>query len=161
MCPCRVFSSHIGSRHHVPALRAALLSSRSNSRRYIKPLDLARLFNLNSALASITPLKDWPPPSPLQLLLEVSCPVDCCRSCAALLVSTKRTAALLWRSQDHCSRTCSPTHHQYRRNISGRRHLHRNNFRCTSHFITEDVLTKCTPKSVLCKCTIDFISEAC
>ena len=102
----------------------------SNSRRYIKPLDLARLFSLNSALASTTPLQDWPPPSPPLLLLEVSCPVDCCRSCTALLGSTKRTAALPWRSQEHWSRTCSPTHRQYRRNISGRHHLHRNNFGC-------------------------------
>ena len=107
----------------------------STSRRYIKPLGLARLFSLNSALASTTPLQDWPPPSPLHLLLEVSCPVDCCRSCTALLMSTKRTAALPWQSQDHCSRTCSPTHRQYHRNISGRRHLHRNNFSCKRHLI--------------------------
>ena len=104
----------------------------SNSRRYIKPLDLPRLFSLNSALTSTTPLQHWPSPSPL-LLLEVSCPVDCCRSCTALLMSTKRTAAFPWRSQDHCSRTCSPTNHQYCRNISGLRHLHRNNFGCQRH----------------------------
>ena len=48
----------------------------SNSRRYIKPLDLARSISLYSALALTTPLQDWPPPSPL--LLEVACPVDCC-----------------------------------------------------------------------------------
>ena len=133
MCPCHVFSSHIGFGTLLQHSGMLNFCHASNSRRYIKPLYLARLFSLNSALASTTPLQDWPPPSPLLLLLEVSCPVDCGRFCTALIVSTKRTAALPWRSQDHCSRTCSPTHRQYHRNISGRRHLHRNNFGCQRH----------------------------
>ena len=50
-------------------------------------------------------------------LLEVACPVGRCCSRTTLLVSTKRTTALPWQDPDHCSRTCSLTHCQCRRNI--------------------------------------------
>ena len=89
----------------------------SNSMRYKKPLDQAKLFSHRPASTLTTPLQDWSTPSPLLLLLEVPFPVDCCCSCTALLVSTKRTAALPWQGPDHCSRTCSLTHHQCHRNI--------------------------------------------
>ena len=60
------------------------------------PLDLARLFSPDTAAFLSTPLQDWSPPSPLLLLLEVSCPVDCCLPYTTSLMSTKRTAALPW-----------------------------------------------------------------
>ena len=89
----------------------------SNPIRYKNTLNPAKLFNHRPASTLTTPLQDWSPPSPLLQLLDVPCPVDRCCSCSALLVSTKRTAALPWRGPDHCSRTCSHTHRQCRRNI--------------------------------------------
>ena len=83
---------------------------------YINCLNWARLFSHRPASTLIRPLQDWSPPSP-PLLLDDPYPVDRCCSCTALLVPTKRTAALPWQGPDHCSRTCSLTHCQCHRNI--------------------------------------------
>ena len=139
--------------------------------RYINPLNQARLFSHRPASTVTTPLQDGPPPSHLLLCLEVPFPVDRCCSCTALLVSTKRTAALSWRGPDHCSRTCSLTHHQCHRNIlvsvviyigtfwlplsSTLQH-----FDFPSYLTTQDVLSKCTPKNVLSKCMVKLVLQA-
>ena len=132
----------------------------SNSMRYINPLNRARLFSHRPASALTTPLQDWSPPSPLLLLLDAPFPVDHCCSCTTLLVSTKRTAALPWQSPDHCSRTCSLTHRQCRRNIWMPSSSTSQHFRYPSHFTTQDVLSKCTPKNVISKCMVKFILQA-
>ena len=139
----------------------------SNPMRYTNTLFPAKLISHRPAFTLTTLLQDCAPPSPLLLHLEVPCPVDHCCSCSALLVSTKRTAALPWRGPNHCSRMCSLTHHQCRCNIflaivnyistfllplpSTSQH-----FGFPSQFCTQDVLSKCTPKNMLSKCMVNL-----
>ena len=93
-----------------------------------KLISARRACHLGSCIehSSSSPVFTSPPPAALVLaslrrssffFLEDPCPVDRCCPCTALLVSTKRTAALPWRGPDHCSRTCSLTHCQCRRII--------------------------------------------
>ena len=147
----------------------------SNSLRYINPLNRTGLFSHRPTSALTTPFQDWSPPSPLLLPLDAPYPVDCCCSCTALLVLNKRTAALPWEVQTTARKTCSLTHRQCRRNIlvaiviyiviyiatfwlpSSSTSQH---FYCPSHFTTQDVLSKCTPKNVLSKCMVKFVLQA-
>ena len=91
------------------------------SQKSLSPLLLHRLQLLLSSLHFTTACCLGPGFAEEELLffLEVPCPFDHCCSCTALLVSTKRTAAICfsWQGPDHCSRTCSLTHCQCRRNI--------------------------------------------
>ena len=124
--------------------------------RFINTLIPAKLFSHRPAPALTPHLQD----SSLPLLLDAPFPVDCCCYCNALLMSTKRTAAFPWQSQDHCSRTCLPMHHQCHCNILLPSSSSSQHFRCPSHFIAQDVLSKCTPKNVLSKCTGNTVSQA-
>ena len=89
-----------------------------SAERALSPRLLHRLQLLLSSLHFTTTCCPGPGFAEEELFfLEVRCPVDRCCSCTILLVSTKRTAALPWRGPDQCSRTCSLTHCQCRRNI--------------------------------------------
>ena len=131
----------------------------SNSMRYINPLNRVRLFSHRPASALTTPLQDWSPPSPLLLLLDGPCPVDRRCSCTALLVSTKRTAALPWRSPDHCSRTFSPTHCQCRRNILVAIIIYIATFPLPESLHYSGRAIQVHPKNVLSKCTVKLVLQ--
>ena len=111
-----IFSSYFIKRTLASFFKFSCICATESLPGIYKPPELSQIISHRPGSTLTTPLQDWSPP-PLLLLLDVPCTVDRCCSCTALLVSTKRTAALPWRGSDHCSRTCPLTHRQCHRNI--------------------------------------------
>ena len=148
----------------------------SNPIRYINTLIPAKLFSLVSATSSTPPLQDLPPPLPLLLLLDAPCPdveavpvSPCLCPPRGLKTFTRKSTArprlclknglltfTFKSTQDVLA--SAPQTFTRKSTTPPRLCLPIVTFDFHSQ-VNTNVLSKCTPKNVLPKCTVKFISK--
>ena len=148
----------------------------SNPMRYKNILNPARLFSLVSAASSTPPLQDLPPPLPLLLLLDVPrpdvedvpvspclCPprglktFACKLTARSRLCSPNRLLTFTRKSTQDVLASASLTF-THKSIAPPRLCLPIVTFDFNSH-VNMKLLSKCTPKNVLPKCTVKFICK--
>ena len=153
----------------------------SNSMRYVKPLNRARLFSHRPAFALTTPVQDF---STFTFAAAPGCPI----SSRLLLflhslvrVHQEDRSSSLAKSTPLLKNVLANAPSVSLQHLCCQRHLHRNilvaivmyiatfwlpssstsqHFGCPSYLTTQDVLWKCTPKNVLSKCTVKLVLQA-